>query len=211
MTEEAAARRARAAAFEAWSRSDPAMRPEQELLGEHHVMSVAMSAMDEEAHRLLRGSELRPEFWDTVIEVIGRFIHRVHRTKEEQVFFPALCEWGLLEPVHAEVLHDVHGELGRLTEELCDGIRASDWEQVFRVVAIYLHGIRAHLAAEERHLLSRELAEIPEARLTDVREGFRAVERAALGDAGRGRILVLTRQLCRQVGLAELHHEVDTW
>ncbi len=214
MTDEAKARRARALAFDLWMRdaavAAPA-RPEQELLAEHHVMGMAIAAMDEEARRLAHGEPLRPDFWQTVVDVIGNFVHRVHRRKEEEAFFPALHAWGLVDAEHSKGLERAHRALGQLTQELCDGVGEGDWEKVFRVVVIYLDHIRSHLAAEEIQLLSPALAELPVERIEPVRLQFLAIEREALGERGRRSVLADTRRLCQEVGLAELHHEVDTW
>lgn len=215
--ENTSARAARAAAFDRWLSNARATdggefeRPEHELLAEHYMMDLALAAMDEEARQLLRGSELRPDFWRTAVEFIGDFTHRVHRVKEEQVFFPALCEWGLLEPEQAEHLAHEHESLGQLTLELYDAIGESDWEKAFRVVASYLGRIRPHLEAEELRLLSPKLAEIPDERMVPIFDRFRAVERDVLGPDGRRKLMEFTQRLCRQVGLADLHEEVNAW
>lgn len=218
MSDPLAANAARAIAFETWMNNvglAPARwapeRPEHELLAEHYMMGLATSAMEEEAQQLLRGASLRPAFWQQVVDYIGNFTHRVHRVKEEEVFFPALAEWGLLIPEDKEHFEADHRALGDLTRDLCDGVGEGDWEKAFRVVSIYLGRIRPHLAAEEVRLLSPEVAKIPTKDLAPISRRFREIEAEALGSEGRNRIVTLTQGICRSVGLAELHAEIDTW
>jgi hemerythrin-like domain-containing protein len=164
-------------------------------------MGAVLAAMEKEARGLLRGEPLRPEFWTRVVDFIGNFTHRVHRTKEERIFFPALREWGLLEPAHSGQLERSHGSLKDLTLLLCEGVGEGDWEKAFRVVAIYLGEMRPHLEAEEELLLSPHLVEISEERLEPVRRGFAAVEDEVIGRSGRRAVLDLVRSVCREVDL----------
>ena len=127
------------------------------------------------------------------------------------MFFPALQERGLLSPAYSEHFEEDHQALGELTNELCAGVGEGDWEKAFRVVSIYAGRIRPHLEAEERSLLSPEIAGIPESELAPIQKRFREIESDALGEEGRGRILRITQELRRSVGLAELHTVIDTW
>lgn len=218
MDDTLAASQARAIAFEDWMRtaySPPGTveveRPEQELLAEHHMMGLALSAMENEARQLLRGAPLRPDFWQVAVDFIGNFTHRVHRVKEEQVFFPALQRWGLLTPEYSEHFEEDHLALGSLTHDLCEGVADGDWEKAFRVVSIYLGRIRPHLTAEERSLLAPELAEIPAGELVPIQQRFREIEVQALGSTGRGRIVEISQQLRRSIHFTDLHEPVESW
>lgn len=218
MAEASLTRRARAAAFETWMRNAAAAggrvepeRPEQELLAEHHMMGLAISAMEGEARQLLRGASLRPDFWQLAVDFIGNFTHRVHRVKEEEVFFPALSERGLLTPEYCRHFAEDHEALGGLTLELCDGVAEGDWEKAFRVVSIYLSRIRPHLEMEERSLLAAEVSEIPEPVVADIQRRFHEIEVVGLGTEGRSRVVSITQELRRAVGLAELHTVIDAW
>jgi len=208
MSKEAPAE-ARALAFQAWLRgggrgngSRVRQTPQQELLAEHHLMAAVLEAMTEEARQMLRGDSLRPEFWARVVDVIGNFTHHVHRAKEEQCFFPALGEWGLLEPDDLRQLVQDHAALREMTLDLCEGVSEGDWEKAFRLVAIYVGRMRLHLEAEEERLLSARLDEVPEERLAAVAERFAAIETRTLGAKGRAHYVEVARSLCRDVGLA---------
>ena len=218
MNDSLAASQARAIAFEDWMRtaySPPGAvemeRPEQELLAEHHMMGLALSAMETEARQLLRGAPLRPDFWRVAVDFIGNFTHRVHRVKEEDVLFPALQSWGLLAPDRCQHFEEDHEALGGLTRELCDGVDEGDWEKAFRVVSIYLDRIRPHLTAEEGTLLMPELVEIPVGELAPIQQRFREIETHVLGAAGRSRILALSQQLRRSIHFTDLHEPVESW
>ena len=177
-------------------------RPEQELLAEHHLMQAVLGAMEEESRRLLGGQPLRPEFWRGAVEFIGNFSHRVHRLKEEQILFPALEAWGLLEAEACERLRDDHEALKDLTWLLCDGVHDGEWEKVFRSVATYTGRMRVHLEAEEGGLLAPGLANVGAERMDPLSDGFARLEAETLGAGGRLRFLEISRSLCLDVGIA---------
>lgn len=198
--------RARSKAFESWLETTrpgatARQRPEQELLAEHHLMGSVLGAMEQEARRLRGGDPLRPEFWGRVVDFIGDFTHRVHRVKEEEVFFPALEGWGLVDPEVCRHLHSDHEKLEDLTRVLCEGVGEGDWEKAFRVVAIYLDRIRPHLEAEEQRLLAPDLGRIPEPGAAFLSRRFASIEAEVLGADGRGEVLALVQSLRRDTGL----------
>jgi len=174
-------------------------RPDEELWAEHFLIRSVVEAMREEAMVLREGSPLRPAFWEGVVDFIGNFVHRVHRAKEEDVFFPVLVEQGLIDSEREAHLHDEHSHLKDLTLELCDGVSEGDWEKAMRVVARYLDLMTAHLDAEERHMRNPAVRALPAEEWKDVQRSFGAIEGRVLGESGRREYLELTRSLCADV------------
>ena len=197
---------ARSRAFAAWLENARGaakpQRPEQELLAEHYLMQAVLAAMEEEARQLLGHRPLRPEFWKGVAEFIGNFSHRVHRLKEEQILFPALEAWGLLEPEACQRLQADHEELKQLTWLLCDAVHHGDWAQAFRVVAVYLGRMRAHLEGEEGGLLSPGLAGVGAEGIDPLAARFARLEAETLGERGRLPYVEIMRSLCLEAGIA---------
>ena len=90
----------------------------------------------------------------------------------------------------------------RLHSPLCgDGVNEGDWEKAFRVVAIYLGRMRPHLEAEERRLVSPELADVEAERIDPVAASFAALEEDELGVGGRLEYFDITCSLCKDVGI----------
>jgi len=191
-----------AALVEAWAdRAGEPLRPEQELRAEHLLMRSVVAAMRAEGEALLDRNPLRPHFWNGVVDFIGNFVHFAHRAKEEATFFPMLIRCGLIDSHGEAHLHREHGELKELTLELCDGVGAGDWEKALRVVARYVDLVSAHLDAEERHLNSPAVLELPTHEIQDARRAFDEIEATALTDTARSHYLDLTKSLCRDVGI----------
>lgn len=186
-------------AFESWLAETVANKrqqdPIEELIGEHHLMTTVLAAMAAEAQGLLAGQPLRPEFWGSVIDFNGNFVHLCHRVKEESHLIPLLLEHDLLNPTACAAIHREHQSAKAMTQDLRSGVEQGDWEQVLRIVSIYIHMLRPHMTHEETGLFATATSQLPAAAMTKLRASFTAVEQAALADRGRQHYATIARQL----------------
>jgi hemerythrin-like domain-containing protein len=179
-----------------------AMHPVDELLAEHCLMRVTMAGMQQEALNLNHNGPLRPQIWSPVVDVIGNFIHRIHRAKEEAVFFPQLLEEGIIDDVDRAHLLDEHQQLKAMTLDLCDGVGEGDWEKVLRTAARYLSLMGTHLRAEEQRFASPSVRALPSEKVSQFRNAFAEIDTAGLGEGGRQHYLELARSICRDTGIS---------
>ncbi|MBK8098171.1 MAG: hemerythrin domain-containing protein [Planctomycetes bacterium] len=171
--------------------------PHLELLAEHVLMTGVLSAMDREAATMVNGGPLRLEFWQDVVDFNGNFVHLSHRVKEESHLIPAMLAAGVLPADHEQAIRREHQAAKDLTLSLCDGVGEGDWEQVQRLVSLYVFRMRAHMSHEESSLLSHA-TRLSTAALARLRAGFDAVEAAAL----RGRSRLEIRRLAERISSA---------
>lgn len=181
-------------------------RPIDELFGEHHLMDVALAAMERETRRLSVHHDLRPAVWEQIVDFLGNFVYQVHRRKEEQGLFPVWKD--VVGPTEAEAIvkhveHD-HEQATRMTLDLLNGVNTGDWEKVLRAAHLYLRVVRDHLVQEEHEIFEPMRAALSPEQVQQVREKFDALERFGLGERDRKYYLELTRSMCQQVGLGDL-------
>lgn len=178
--------------------------PINELLGEHHITDAVLAAIEREARRLSVHGQLRPDFWERVVDFIGNYIHQCHRRKEEQAFFPMA---GRYEPVDegpvARITKD-HEQAHQLTWDMYNGVSDGDWEKVLRAAHLYLRVEREHMVREENHLFepTRDLLTPEDA--AQLRREFDEIERHALGERDRLYYLKVARSLCEDAELPSL-------
>lgn len=180
----------------------PRQSPVEELRAEHHLMDAVLAAMEREARRLSVHGELRPDFWDGVVDCIGNFTHLVHRRKEEQALFPALKRAGLMEDGgELAILTKEHEGSHQLTLDLVDGVSDGDWEKVLRVVHLYLTMARDHLEREEREVFGPLERDLDAAATVKLRQQFDVIEADAIGNRDRKHYLDVARHICVEAGL----------
>ena len=168
--------------------------PHLELLAEHVLMTGVLSAMDREAATMLNGGPLRFEFWQDVVDFNGNFVHMSHRVKEESHLIPAMRVAGVLPAHHEQAISREHQAAKDLTLGICDGVGEGDWEQVQRLVSLYVYRMRAHMQHEESGLLLHA-TQLPAAALARLRVEFDAVDAAALRGRSRGEICRLAERI----------------
>lgn len=177
------------------------MHPVDELLAEHCLMRATLAGMQQEALNLRQNRPLRPQLWSKVVDVIGNFIHRIHRAKEEAAFFPRLLEDGIIDDADRAHLLDEHRQLQSMTLDLCDGVREGDWEKAMRIATRYLSLMAAHLRAEELRLASPSARALPQETVSQLRNAFAEIEIGLLGEGSRQHYLELARSICRDTGV----------
>ena len=196
--------------FIAWAKDAHAgdkprqQEPINELLGEHHIMDAVLAAMEREARRLSVHGQLRPDFWERVVDYIGNYVHQCHRRKEEQAFFPLAKRYENVDGGQvARILRD-HEQAHQLTWDLFNGVSDGDWEKVLRAAHLYLRVARDFLVREENHVFepARELMTPEDA--AGLRKQFDDIERDALGERDRIYYLKIARSLCEDAGLNQL-------
>lgn len=194
--------------FRAWRRAaegalsdGETQSPTEELLAEHHLMNLVVTAMEREAGQLDQGAELRFDFWSDVVDFIGNFVHHCHRAKEEQVFYPAVVELGLIEAERSDVLEGEHRNAKELTLGIISGVENGDWEQVVRLVSMYAYFIRHHMRSEEMELVQPAVRELSPAIHSRLAGDFAAVENAALAKRNRAHYLDVVRRICDEAGV----------
>jgi hemerythrin-like domain-containing protein len=190
-------------AFELWSApggADRRLRPDQELIAEHHVIHTVLQAMEKESEAMLAGQQLRTEFWANVVDFNGNFVHMCHRVKEEEHLVPALVEHGVLDAAQEAAIRQEHASGKDLTLSLCAGIEEGDWEKVLRVTSIYLHILRPHMQREEASLFAL-VATLPAASVQRLQCSFEQVDQRALGSRGRGHYASIARRLAKLTGV----------
>lgn len=176
-----------------------------ELRAEHHIMDAVLAAMERETRRLSVHGDLRPDFWERVVDYLGNFTYLVHRRKEEQALFPALQAAPKLErPGSVAKLAEEHEQAKDLTMALVDGVSDGDWEKVLRAAHLYLRVARDHLEREEWDVFEPLVRDADEARMNALRTQFDEIEREALGDRDRGHYLAVARRLCLDAGLTDI-------
>ena len=181
--------------------------PEEELLAEHAVMAVVLSAMEAEVASMQGGRVLRRAFWADVIDFNGNFVHLCHRVKEEGHLIPILTAHGLVPEDQLAVVHREHGKASELTLGIRDGVEEDDWEKVLRLVVLYVHLLRAHMHEEDGlFALTREL---PAAGREQLRAAFAQVEAQALAQTGRAHFVDVVRRIAEAAGV-ELDAAVRT-
>lgn len=176
-----------------------------ELRGEHHIMDAVLAAMERETRRLSVHGDLRPDFWERVVDYIGNFTYQIHRRKEEEALFPTLSKLqGLDNRASLAKLLEEHQHTRDLTMTLVDGVSEGDWEKVLRAAHMYLRVARDHLDREEWEVFE------PLDRLLDadgeneLRASFDTIEADALGDRNRQHYLDCARKLCSDAGLTDV-------
>jgi hemerythrin-like domain-containing protein len=197
------------AEFAAWlqnARAVPAQRevqsPCEELLGEHYLIESVLAAMEAEALRLNQGEDLRAGFWGDVVDFIGNFVHLSHRVKEETAFYPAVVRGGLIEASRSDDLEQEHDNARRLTLGICEGVESGDWEQVIRLVSMYVYFQRHHMKNEELELVLPFMRQLDASMDDEIASAFRAVEATALAVRDRRHYVDLARRLCDAAGVA---------
>ena len=178
--------------------------PINELLAEHHIMDAVLAAMEREARRLSVHGQLRPDFWERVVDFVGNYVHQCHRRKEEQALFPVAQRYELVENGPVAMISKDHQQAHQLTWDLYNGVSEGDWEKVLRAAHLYLRVARDHLVREENHVFepARELITPEDA--ADLRGKFDEIERDALGERDRMYYLKVARTLCQDAGLDRL-------
>lgn len=176
-----------------------------ELRGEHHIMDAVLAAMEREARRLSVHGDLRPDFWDRVVDYVGNFTYLIHRRKEEQALFPVLRELqGLRDNASLATLMKEHESARDLTMALVDGVSEGDWEKVLRAAHMYLSVARDHLDREEWEVFEPLERLLDETRAEKLRAAFDDIEKDALGERDRQHYLDVARQLCLDAGLTDV-------
>jgi hemerythrin-like domain-containing protein len=172
--------------------------PADELHAEHMLQRPVLEALRREARRLAEGQPLRPAFWRDAVDVIGNYVHRVHRQKEERCMFPLMAELGWDENA---LFRSDHRRAEEVTLELCDAVESADWEAVVRLALLYATEMEKHMEHEEESVLAvaREIMLQDEAE--SVRSEFAQIEREVLGEGGRARSIEVVLRLCRLAGL----------
>ncbi len=176
-----------------------------ELRAEHHIMDAVLAAMEREARRLSVHGDLRPDFWDRVVDYVGNFTYQIHRRKEEEALFPVLKELqGLKDKAALATLMKEHEQSRDLTMALIDGVSEGDWEKVLRAAHLYLRVARDHLDREEWEVFEPLERLVDPERARALREAFTEIEKDALGDRNRQHYLDVARQLCLDAGLTDV-------
>lgn len=180
----------------------PQLLPWDELIAEHRLAEAALVAMEEEIRRLYSRAVLDTRFWLGIVEIIDRFVHRNHRLKEEQFFFPALARMGSAEDRSAvEEFRTQHARAHDLTDEVVAGIIEGDWEKVLRAGMMYVSGIRKHMNAEEERLGHIAAHTMRADRVQAIRDGFAEVEAQAFEGRSRAHFIDVVLQLCQHTGV----------
>lgn len=176
--------------------------PVDELLGEHYVMDAALAALEREIRRLSVHGQLRPPYWEDVVDFFGNFVHQVHRRKEEQGLFPALLE-ALGDPDRsriAEIARE-HERAKDFTILIADGVSEGDWEKVLRAAHMFLSLGRDHMPREEKDAFLLAKRVLSEDAVAELRARFDELERFGLGDRGRLYYVRLAESLCERAGI----------
>tara|TARA_R110002096_G_scaffold190499_2_gene371616 strand:+ start:176 stop:793 length:618 start_codon:yes stop_codon:yes gene_type:complete len=191
-------------AFQSWLAESDANEhrqdPIDDLIGEHHLMTTVLAAMESETQGLLAGRPLRNEFWAGVVDFNGNFVHLCHRVKEEIHLIPLLLDNGLLQPKERDAIHREHESARDMTLDLCRGVEQGDWERVMRIVSIYIHLLRPHMSHEEAGLFVTATSQLPAAAKTELRAAFAAVDQAALAERGRQHYAAIASELAKLCG-----------
>lgn len=181
------------------TQTSPGTTPEEELLAEHALMEVVLTAMEAEVESMKGGRVLRRSFWADVVDFNGNFVHLCHRVKEEGHLIPVLTEQELVPEEQLATIHVEHHKAKELTLGLRDGVEEDDWEKVLRLVVLYVHLLRAHMRDEDQLFrLTRRLS--PE-NSEQLRAAFARVEAEALGKPGRARFVDTVRRIAETAGV----------
>jgi len=187
---------------EARGKADRRQHPVDELLAEHHLMDIALAAMEAETHRLGRRKLLRNDVWTDVIDFVGNYIHLVHRRKESQCLVAAFAKAVGDEhhPVVAKT-EEQHSHAARLTFDLVDGLNEGDWEKVLRTAQLYIAFARPHLRYEEADLFEIVRAKLAPEQVAAAQEEFKRLEAFGLGERDRLYYLEVAQRLAKRAGL----------
>ncbi len=187
---------------EARGNTEQRQHPVDELLAEHHLMDIALAAMEAETHRLGRRKLLRNDVWTDVIDFVGNYIHLVHRRKESQCLMTAFTKavGHDRHPVVAKT-EEQHGQAARLTFDLVDGLNEGDWEKVLRTAQLYIAFARPHLRYEETELFEIARAKLAPEQVAAAQQEFRRLEAFGLGERDRMYYLRVAQRLAKRAGL----------
>lgn len=189
--------------------SESRQHPIDELLAEHHLMDIALAAMEAETHRLGRRKLLRNDVWTDVVDFVGNYIHLVHRRKESQCLMRAFAE-AVGDDHHPVVqkTEEQHGRAARLTFDLVDGLNEGDWEKVLRTAQLYISFARPHLRYEESELFELARARLAPQQIAAAQEEFKRLEAFGLGERERLYYLEVAQRLAKRAGL-DVSFEVE--
>jgi hemerythrin-like domain-containing protein len=171
--------------------------PIDQLLAEHELMRAVLSAMQVEALRVSREKDLRFDFWGDAVDFVGNFGLLCHYRRKANHLFPMLAAAGLADRVQsldAEQQSNIE-----LTLELCDVVQEADWEQVIRLVALYVGARRKQMDREERELLVAAKEQLGADQLKSLVEAFAEVDQRALHPQGRKGYLAIAQKLAKAV------------
>ena len=178
--------------------------PLNEMLAEHHIMDAVLAAMEREARRLSVHRELRPDFWERVVDFIGNYVHQCHRRKEEQAFFPIARRYETVDGGPVAMIAKDHAQAHQLTWDLYNGVEEGDWEKVLRAAHVYLRVARDHLVREENNVFEPARDLLTPEDVQSLRKQFDEIEKDALGQRDRMYYLKVARSLCLDAGLDDL-------
>lgn len=173
--------------------------PVDELLAEHYIMDSVLAAMEREARRLVVHRQLRPDYWEDVVDYVGNYVHQIHRRKEEQGLFPKLVN----RTVDVMQIAKEHVQARNLTVDLLEGVSQGDWERVLRAAHVYLQVAKEHLPREESQAFEPARTLLDAAQTAEVRAKFNELEAFGLGDRTRLYYLELAQRLCQRAGLED--------
>lgn len=162
-------------------------------------MGLVFDAMVVEARQGEQGADVRVEFWRHVVDFVGNFVHRCHRAKEDDFFFPVLVRAKILD--ERSIRTREHGEEAReLTLAIRDGVVSGEWKRVFRVVPEYVVFMRHHMMGEERDLLHPYARSVGRRVQDEIMAGFQGVEKQTIAKRGRQSYIDMARRLCDMTG-----------
>jgi len=184
--------------------------PLDELLAEHHLMELALSAMAAETRRLANREPLRTNVWADLVDFMGNFVHVVHRRKEVVCLEALQAISGVGELPSLRQVSAEHARLAHITISIVECVDEGDWEGVLRAAHQYLALVRPHLRGEEEGLFALVRRHLRDADLESLQASFAEVERRGLGGRDRRYYLDIVQRLVTGAGLpAEVGSVLD--
>ena len=182
------------------------MKATEILMSEHRVIERVVASMEQAAHRLEAGEEIRPGFFLDAAEFVKGFADGCHHMKEEQVLFKTMVENGMSTqegPVAAMLFEHEQGrayirQLREATLRLQAGDKSAAGE-VVRNARGYAALLLQHIMKEDHVLFPMADRVIPQDQHEGVFEGFERVEHEETGEGVHEKYLALAGALEKEL------------
>ena len=165
------------------------MKPTDDLVNEHKVISHVLEAAADEASRVSKTSEIIPERMEQFLDFFRGFADKCHHSKEENHLFPLLEKKGMPHdsgPIAVMLMEHTDGRR-RLSNiaDLLPAARNNDKSAIKSIeenLSAYIALLQAHIEKENKVLFPMADRILSDNDQKDLEEAFEIVEKIETGE-----------------------------
>lgn len=172
----------------------------QQLRNEHEGIRIMLNILRQVYQSFEMAGELNKDHSACILEFLGEFVEKNHRTKEEEILFPALTAAGLprgpLEAMREE--HEICESYISVMKEACIRYNSGDrlwWKGFTRSAESYVLLTGYHIQKENNLIFSMADNLLPVDGQDKLMEGFEKVEAEYIGPGRYGKFHHVAKNL----------------